>query len=247
MYPFNNYGPYLIQYEQNITIGKGSIDDFIDFIDNIDIDNNDDNNVPSIPQVGVRIQGGNFVAGGGFQGLVTSGPPENPQNLLDLSFLEINDIAFNNLSRLNFNLTTGLFTDGSNILLDEQVEQNGPIAHDPNFFTYGVSSPSGNTITGNTYEISDTNLNMSMRNYRATLLRIESRNGITIDTINYNTAGVIIPALDEGNLTGEDPFRIGELAAAAFFPSGISEQNVSQGKGFIPEQIIQENFGSGAK
>ena len=73
---------------------------------------------------------------------------------------------------------------------------------------------------------------MSIRNYRATFLRIESRNGITIDGTNYNTEGVILPALDEGNLTGEDPFRVGELAAAAFFPSGISATNNGGGKGF---------------
>ena len=218
---------------QDVTIGSDfTIDDYLDDIigfDDIDFDDP----VPTIPSVGVRIQGGNFVVGGGFQGLVISGPDENPQQLLDLSFLEINDIAFHNLSRLNFNLTTGLFTDGSNIPLDEEVEQNGPIAHDPNFFTYGVSSPSGNNITGNTYEITDTGLNMSMRNYRATFLRIESRNGITIDGINYNTNGVILPALDEDNLTGDDPFRVGELAAAAFFPSGISATNNGGGKGFL--------------
>lgn len=222
MYPF--YGPYLIQRIQDIVIGKGDGIGFDDFIDDFVDDINDDP-IPTIPTVGLRIQGGNFVAGGGFQGLVTSGPPENPQQLLDLSFLEINDIAFYNLSRLNFNLTTGLFTDGSNSVLDEEVEQNGPIAHDPNFFAYGVSSPSGNNITGNTYEITDTGLNMSMRNYRATFLRIESRNGIVIDGTNYNTDGVILPALDEDNLTGDDPFRVGELAAAAFFPSGISATN----------------------
>lgn len=217
---------------QDVTIGSNfTIDDYWD--DFIDIDNDDP--VPTIPSVGLRIQGGTFAygqSGPQFTGLVISGPPENPQNLLDLSFLEINDVAFHNLSRLNFNLTTGLFTDGSNIALNSEVEQNGPIAHDPNFFTYGSSSPSGNNITGNTYEITDTGLNMSMRNYRATFLRIESRDGITIDGTNYNTEGVILPALDEGNLTGEDPFRVGELAAAAFFPSGISATNNGGGKGF---------------
>ena len=177
---------------------------------------------PTIPSTGVRMQGGTYAygdTGPQFTGLVIGGPPENPQQLVDFSFLEINDNAYGNLTRFNFNLTTGLFTDGSNVDLNAAQQQdisNGPIAHDPTTFTFTNPSDSA-LLTGNAYEITNTGLFMSMRNYRATLLRIEGRNTIEIDGTNYNTEGVLLPASDNA-----DPFKVSEFAGGAFWPAGVS-------------------------
>ena len=105
------------------TLDPGGGIGFDDLFPPIDIDVD---NTPTIPSVGYRMQGGTYAYGGGaqFTGLVTGGPSENPQQLLDFSFLEINDNAYFNLTRFNFNLTTGLFTDGSNIALDAATNQD---------------------------------------------------------------------------------------------------------------------------
>ena len=130
--------------------------------------------------------------------------------------------SFYNISRFNFDLSSGEFIDGSNVSLDNEHEPNGPIAHDPNNFTFGPNSSTG-TVFGIGYEITNTGLNMSMRNYRAAFLRINYRNAIRIDGINHNTQGVMLPADDTPLLA--DPFRVGELAAGAFFPGQVSVIN----------------------
>ena len=209
----------LPSYIQDLDFDPSGGIGFDDIFPPIDIE--DDDPTPTIPSVGYRMQGGTYAYGGGaqFTGLVTGGPPENPQQLIDFSFLEINDNAYNNLTRFNFNLTTGLFTDGSNIALDAATNQdisNGPIAHDPSTFIIDGFSDSL-LLTGNAYEISNTGLFMSMRNYRATLLRIEGRSTIEIEGTNYNTEGIMLPASDN-----TDPFKVSEFAAGAFWPTGIS-------------------------
>lgn len=170
-------------------------------------------------QVSWRMQGGSYIPGNGFSGLNLNGPPQNPNSLLNFSFLEINDNAFYNMSRFNFDLSSGEFIDGSNVSLDNEHEPNGPIAHDPNNFTFGPNSSTG-TGFGIGYEITNTGLNMSMRNYRAAFLRIDGRSEIDIDEINHNTIGVMLPAEDIPSLS--DPFRVGELAAGAFWPASVS-------------------------
>ena len=179
-------------------------------------------------QVSFRMQGGNYDPGQGFIGLDITGPPENPNNLLNFSFIEINDNAFHNMQRFNFDFQQGLFVDGisivNNISLPAEMDSNGPIAHDPNNFAgSSISSTQTAASFGLGYEIEDTGLNMSMRNYRAAFLKINYRNAIRIDGINHNTQGVMLPADDTPLLA--DPFRVGELAAGAFFPGQVSVIN----------------------
>ena len=45
-------------------------------------------------QVSFRMQGGNYDPGQGFIGLDITGPPENPQNLLNFSFIVLLNITF---------------------------------------------------------------------------------------------------------------------------------------------------------
>ena len=187
-------------------------------------------------EVSFRMQGGIYSYGQGgeeqFDGLNTDGPSSNPQNLLNFSFLEINDNAFVNMSRFNFDLNVGTFADGDNISLNSEVDNNGPIAHDPlNFIPSSNSSDMANNFALN-YEITNTGLNMSMRNYRAAFLKINYRNGIVIDGINHDTEGVLLPADDFPTLS--DPFRVGELAGGAFFPSSATSNDSGLGGGVIP-------------
>ena len=200
-------GRYIIQRIQSVEIGVGGIgvDDFLDDID-IDIDiGNDDDPIPIPPLF--RMQGATVsYVGDQFGYLDESGPAENPHNLHDFSFLlTLNNNAYLNLTRLNFDLSTLSFTTGEFFTTG-----NNPIAFDENTFTFDDNG-----------EPTNMGFNLSLKRFHDCMVAIN--NGPDAAIINgnsFNVAGVLAPASDL-----ELPIKIQEFAAGAFYPSSVTQGN----------------------
>ena len=202
-------GRYIIHRIQDIQIGVGGIgvDDFFDDID-IDNDDGDGDITTSIPPL-FRMQGALATNTSDQIGILdTSGPPENPHNLYNFSFLfELNNNAHLNLTRLNFDISSLQFTGNQNF-----TEGNNPIAFDENTFTFDTE---GNpNMTG---------LNLSLKRYHDCMVAINNGpDSAVIEGNAYNVAGVLAPASDL-----ELPIKIQEFAAGAFYPSSVTQGNFS--------------------
>ena len=202
-------GRYIIHRIQDVQIGVGGIgvDDFLDDID-IDNDDGDGDITTDIPPL-FRMQGHSYsYQGDQFGFLDESGPTENPHNLYNFSFLlSLNNNAYLNLTRLNFDLSTLSFTTG-----EVFTTGNNPIAFDENTFTFDDNG-----------EPTNMGFNLSLKRFHDCMVAIN--NGPDAAIINgnsFNVAGVLAPASDL-----ELPIKIQEFAAGAFYPSSVTQGNVS--------------------
>ena len=206
MDPFNWH--YLIQRAADVQVGgQGNVWDI-----NLD-DINDDDNPPSPIPSTFRMQGALAANTSDQIGyLDESGPPENPHNLYNFSFLfTLNNNAHLNLTRLNFDISTLGFTNNGNF-----TEGNNPIAFDEDDFTFDSNGNPTNM-----------GFNLSLNRYNDCMIAISNGPDTAfVDGDAYNIAGVLAPASDFVT-----PVSVQEFAAGAFYPSSVTTGNFGTGGG----------------